>query len=143
MTYRQVDSVNELRMLRIFESVGSYPGLEMVGESQKNTAWLVIQHAPIEFQERYYPLVEQAANEGQISKGDWAYLVDRMNMNRGIKQIYGSQMRLKDDKTGYEIYPLEDPFHVNERRAAMGLGPIEDYIEHWGIKFEPDKLEKQ
>lgn len=141
MSFRQVDSVNEVRVAAIIEQVGEYPGLGVVGELQKNTTWLVIQHAPIDFQERYYPFVEKAADEGQVSMGDWAYLVDRMNMNRGQKQVYGSQMRQKSDDSSYEIYPLEDPYHVNERRASVGLGPIEDYIQHWGIKFEPEKME--
>jgi hypothetical protein len=141
MSFRQVDSVNELRLAAIIQKTGGYPGSEVVGKSETNTAWLVIQHAPIEYQERYYLLVEQAAREGKTSMGNWAYLVDRMNMNRGVKQVYGSQMRLKEDKSGYEIYPLEDPFNVNKRRAEVGLGPIEEYIEHWGIKFEPEKMQ--
>lgn len=142
MSFHQVDSVNEVRLEGIIAKVGGYPGLDVVGASQKNTAWLVIQHAPIAFQERYYPLVEQAADEGQIALADWAYLVDRMRMNRGEKQIYGSQLWLPDRNasTLYQIYPLEDPFHVNERRAAVGLGPIEDYIAGWGLKFEPEKM---
>ncbi len=141
MSFGQVDSVNELRLTAIIEQLGDYPGLDVVGESQKNTAWLVIQHAPIEYQERYYPLVEKAVDEGQLARGDWAYLVDRMRMNSDEKQVYGSQMRLREDKNGYEIYQLEDPFNVNKRRAAVGLGPIEEYIEHWGIKFEPEKMQ--
>jgi tetratricopeptide (TPR) repeat protein len=140
MTWPQVDSVNEIRVAAIIEQVGDYPGPEMVGD-QRHTVWLVIQHAPLEFQDRYFPLVERATDEGKIGLGDWAYLVDRRNMNRGIKQIYGSQMQLKEDKITYEIYPLEDPFHLNERRAAVGLVPIEQYIEHWGIKFEPEKMQ--
>jgi hypothetical protein len=142
MSYRQVDSVNEVRLAAILEKLGEYPGNNIVGMKQRSSAWLVIQHAPIEFQERFYPLVEKAVDEGQLARGDWAYLVDRMRMNRGEKQVYGSQMRQKADGSGYEIYPLEDPFHVNERRAEMGLGAIEEYIEHWGIKFEPEKMQR-
>jgi tetratricopeptide (TPR) repeat protein len=141
MSFRQVDSVNEVRLTAIINRVGGYPGSEIVGTSETNTAWLVIQHAPLDFQEKYYLLVEQAAKEGKTSMGNWAYLVDRMNMNRDNKQIYGSQMRLKEDKMGYEIYPLEDPINVNKRRAEVGLGPIETYIEQWGIKFEPEKMQ--
>lgn len=139
MTWPQVDSVNEVRVAAIIAQLGDYPGPEMVGD-QRHTVWLVIQHAPLAFQEQYFPLVEQATDEGKIGLGDWAYLVDRMNKNRGIKQIYGSQMCLKEDGVTYEICPLEDPHHVNERRAAVGLVPIEQYIEHWGIKFEPEKM---
>ncbi len=141
MSFRQVDSVNEVRLAAIVQEIGGYPGPEVVGKSEANTTWLVIQHAPIEYQQRYYPLVEHAAREGKTSMGNWAYLIDRMNMNRGVKQIYGSQMRLREDKNGYEIYPLEDPSNVNKRRAEVGLGPIEEYIEHWGIKFEPEKMQ--
>lgn len=139
MTWGQVDSMNQLRVAAILQQLGDYPGPERVG-NQRHTVWLVIQHAPLAFQDRYFQLIEQATDEGKIGLGDWAYLVDRRNMNRGVKQIYGSQMRLREDKNGYEIYPLEDPVHVNERRAAVGLVPIEQYIEHWGLKFEPEKM---
>jgi tetratricopeptide (TPR) repeat protein len=144
MSFMQVDSVNQVRIRKIIDALGEYPGPRFAGKKQGSTAWLVIQHAPIEMQEKYYPLVEKAMQEGQVSKGNWAYLVDRMRMNRGEKQVYGSQMRLKKEPgaTEYEIYPLEDPFNVNQRRAAVGLGPIEEYISGWGVKFEPEKMRK-
>jgi tetratricopeptide (TPR) repeat protein len=142
MSFRQVDSVNEVRLAAIIHAVGGYPGLDVVGAEQSGTAWLVIQHAPIEYQERYHPLVEEAALSGQTSMGNWAYLVDRMRMNRREKQVYGSQMWVPDRSVSeqYELYPLEDPHNVNQRRAEVGLGPIEDYIARWGVKFEPDKM---
>lgn len=143
MSFLEVDSTNEERVKKII-AVHGYPGPEMVGTQQGNTVWLVLQHAPIEMQEQYFPLVENAMQAGQLSKGNWAYLVDRMHMNRGEKQIYGSQMRLSQDKMTYELYPLEDPLNVNKRRAEVGLGAIEDYISMWGVKFEPEEeLKKQ
>lgn len=143
MSFLQVDSTNEERLKKIIAKYG-YPGPDLVGSQQGNTAWLVLQHAPIAMQEVYFPLLDKAMQDGQLSKGNWAYLIDRMRMNRGEKQVYGSQMRLKEDKAGYELWPLEDPYHVNERRTAVGLGPIEDYISRWGVTFEPAKeLEKE
>ncbi len=30
-----------------------------------------------------------------------------------------------------------DPEHVDQRRAMVGLGPLAEYVEWWGIKWSP------
>ena len=54
-------------------------------------------------------------------------------MYHGYKQIYGSQI------TNDGLYDLEDPNNVNARRATMGLGSIEEYIDYWGLDFNQEK----
>ncbi len=47
----------------------------------------------------------------------------------GKNQIYGSQLR-SDPKTGkIELYPIDDPEHVDERRAKVGLPPLQGLLE--------------
>jgi hypothetical protein len=43
-------------------------------------------------------------------------------MYRGQPQVYGTQFM--NDK----LVPIEDPRHVDERRKAVGLGPLSDYV---------------
>jgi len=57
---------------------------------------------------------------------------DRMLMDEGKPQIYGSQI-----KNG-KLYKLENPETVNERRKEMGLEPIEDYLKYFNIQFNPN-----
>lgn len=43
----------------------------------------------------------------------------------------------KDQESGnYFVAPLKDPNKVNERRAQVGLGKIEDYVSRWNITWD-------
>jgi hypothetical protein len=66
---------------------------------------------------------------GNASKMDYAYLVDRVNVNQGQLQIYGTQMTLNSDSTSFIPKPVISTEKLNERRTEMGLPPIERYIE--------------
>ena len=65
----------------------------------------------------------------KASSMDYAYLVDRVAINSGRQQVYGTQMTLNSDSSSYTPKPLIDPTLVDERRKEMGLGPIENYIK--------------
>ena len=43
----------------------------------------------------------------KASNGDLALLIDRINTEAGLKQIYGSQLRGKVEG-GYELFPIDD-----------------------------------
>ena len=67
-----------------------------------------------------------------------ALMEDRILMENGRKQKYGSQLRSQGDGP-LLLYPVEDPEHVNERRAAMGLETIEAYLKRFGIDYKPEQ----
>lgn len=66
----------------------------------------------------------QAVINQDASAIDLAYLKDRVYMYAGKKQIFGTQFN-KD----FSFYPIEGAEHVNERRLAIGLPSIEEYLE--------------
>lgn len=130
----KTDSINLVKTERIIQQYG-YPGQRSVGPKQANTVWLVIQHAPLAVQEKYLPLIQKAADEGEMEKSNLALLVDRIRMYRGKKQLYGSQ--IITSPTGKKFFhPIEDKANVNKRRAKVGLGPIEEYAEGFGIDYK-------
>lgn len=133
------DSLNLILIKKIIKQYG-YPGKSLVG-NQSSTAWLVIQHANLQAQEKYFPILREAANKGELPKSSLALLVDRVRMGRGEKQLYGSQIQTTDGKN--VIYPIEDEPNVNKRRAEMGLGPFEDYAKHFGIEYKLPKDTKR
>lgn len=132
------DSINLLKIEAIIRTHG-YPGKSLVGSSQASTAWLVIQHAPLDKQERYLPLITAAAEKGECRKSDWAYLVDRINMHKNLPQIYGSQVVSNKETGAWVFHPIEDEANVNLRRAAVGLGPLEEYAEQMGVQWSLPK----
>jgi hypothetical protein len=127
-----LDSINLIRIKEIIDNYG-YPGKSLVG-NQNSTAWLVIQHADLSTQEKYLSILQNAAQIGELPKPSFALSVDRVRMRKGEKQLYGSQLKMKNGH--YAIYPIEDELNVNKRRAEMDLGPLEDYVKQYGIEYK-------
>lgn len=80
---------------------------------------------PCELQERCLKLLADAAAEGEASPRNVAYLTDRVCVNRGRNQIYGTQFGGRGDS--FAPRPIEDPEHLDKRRASVGLEPFADY----------------
>ena len=121
---REIDADNLARIEAIIEARG-WPGESEAGVDGARTVFLVIQHAPLETQERYLPLLEAAVSEGEAEPWQLAMLTDRVLVRKGLPQRYGTQYRI-DPETGEKVYePIEDPEGLAERRAAIGLPPEE------------------
>lgn len=135
------DSLNEIEVVKIIEKNG-WVGMSLVGGKANMTLWLVIQHAPIKTQEKYLPLLKESVLKKESSGRHLALLEDRILMRNGEPQTYGSQITT-DEKTGKQVvYEIWDPEYVNQRRKKVGLGPIEDYLERWGIEWDIEQKEK-
>ncbi len=135
------DSLNEVEVVKIIEDKG-WVGKSLVGGKANMTLWLVIQHAPIETQEKYIPLLKESVLQGESSGRHLALLEDRIQMRNEKPQIYGSQIII-DKRNGKHVpYEILEPEYVNQRRKKVGLGPIEDYVKRWGIKWTIEQKEK-
>jgi len=135
------DSLNQIEVTEIINKRG-WVGKSLVGGNANSALWMVVQHGPIEMQEKYLPLVKESVLKGE-SRGDHlALLQDRILMRNDKPQIYGSQLR-PDKETGKPVvYEIKDPEYVNQRRKEIGLGPIQDYIKRWGVEWTVEQKEK-
>lgn len=123
---RQSDSVNLLQFKAILENIG-WPTISKVGRWGAATAFLVIDHAPREVMEKYFPLLEEAARNGEASMSNYATLKDRLLINRNAKQIYGTQ-KYWDEKQGkFVFFPIEDEKKVNKLRKEVGLSVLKEF----------------
>ncbi len=118
----RVDKAHETRMRAIIAGHG-WPVMSLVGADGSQMAWLIVQHCSLEFEEECLPLLEHAVAAGEASGKNLAYLQDRMLMYQDKPQVYGTQFR------DNELWQVEDPAHVDDRRRSVGLGPLADYIE--------------
>jgi|GEM_PF-1854123 len=99
------------------------------GDKVSDHAWILVQHADDhpKFQTKVLSHMEPYLDTGGVSRENYAYLWDRVAVNTGRKQRYGTQPTWECSAEGtFELQPLENPDTVNERRAAMGLGTVED-----------------
>ena len=117
-------------------------GTDKIGSQGNRTLFLVIQHADIKTQEKYLPMMREAVKNSRASASHLALLEDRVALRKGGKQIYGSQIATPKDCEAY-VEPLDDPDNVDKRRAAVGLGPLADYVQHWNLKWDAEAYKKQ
>lgn len=115
------DREHATRLGAILDECG-WPSLTMHGRSASIGAFLVLQHADLEMQQRYLPLVRAADADGALPRGLLPLLEDRILVRQGKPQLYGSQFR----GTG-EPYPIADPDALDARRQRAGLEPLERY----------------
>lgn len=137
---------NRKSTLRIKEIINQYgwPGNSLVGEVGAHAAWLLVQHADMDpvFQEKCLDLLEKAYRNGEASGQNYAFLYDRVMVNKGEKQLFGTQIYLNPKTNEYQFRPIEDEANLNKRRAEVGLQwSAEEYAGVLGFNYKPN-LEK-
>jgi hypothetical protein len=131
--YAKEDHRNQELVISIIEKCGM-PTLNEVTQQGMNAIWLGLQHnTDSKYRAKYFPLIEKAVKNGDLSKEQYALMKDRILMDEGEPQLYGTQ--IKDGK----LYDLESPKTVNKRRQEMGLGPIEDYLKAFNLSLETNE----
>jgi hypothetical protein len=133
-----LDEKHAEKMKEIIREIG-WPTASKVGSQGAEDAWLLAQHADHDpaFQEECLALMREVP-EGEIERSHLALLEDRVRVNRGQPQIYGTQFY--DDAEGnYCPRPIEDPEHLEDRRKVLGLGPFEEYKNRLIAKYKKTK----
>jgi hypothetical protein len=131
------------RAERWFTKYG-FLGFKQVGPEASTHFWLVVQHADQypAFQRAVLPAMDRAVKQGNANPSDYALLYDRVQVNAGAKQLFGTQLTYAVNTTGRAIprIGLLDSAHVDQRRQAYQLGPLKDYLNLMtGMHFEMNK----
>ncbi|HEY9045961.1 MAG TPA: DUF6624 domain-containing protein [Ohtaekwangia sp.] len=137
----RIDSINQIKVIAILDKYG-WVGKDKIGSSANEALFLVIQHSNIAVQQKYLPMMRDAVKKGNAEARSLALLEDRVALRTGGKQIYGSQIGLNEETGKYYISPLQDPDNVDKRRASMGLPPLADYAQSWGIVWNVEEYKK-
>lgn len=117
------DSISLRRVVEIIEEYG-WLGISEVGESANQALFLTVQHAlDKSVRAKYFFLLEESAKKGESHMSDMAAMKDRMLIESGGRQLYGTQYKIVAGKIIY--LPLDDSIRVNERRKAIGMDNIE------------------
>jgi hypothetical protein len=124
-----VHRAHAARLREILAELG-WPSEAMVGRDGAKAAWLVAQHSIGEpdFMRHCRNLLEEASARGDVPRGHFALIDDRIRVYESRPQRYGSQLR--GGPGGLEPYPLEDPTKVDQWRQELGLPPLAEIIAH-------------
>ncbi|WP_139165681.1 DUF6624 domain-containing protein [Chromobacterium amazonense] len=110
-----------------------WPQTPNVEKPVLDVAWFVLQHAdqePIEYRLKYLPYLRQSVARGDLAAKRLAMYEDRVQLQQGKPQRYGSQAMQVDGGVSL-LLPVEDPERLDERRKAIGLQPICEYLQHF------------
>ena len=134
-----LDGKNRQRLDEIVKQHG-WPKKSVFGEEASGVAFLIVQHAELDYQKKYLPLIKEAVTQKEARRSDLAMLEDRILTREGKKQVYGTQLRLNQTTQRMELYPIEDEESIDSRRAAAGLEPLAEYLKRaFGIDYAPPK----
>ena len=136
----EIDSINLIKVKKILDERG-WLGDSVIGDQGNTTLFLVIQHSDQKTQEEYLPMMREAVKNANAKPSALALLEDRVALGQGKRQTYGSQIGYDD--SGAYVLPLDDPDHVDERREAVGLGKLQDYVSRWGITWDAEEYKKK
>lgn len=136
------DSINLVKVKKILGQHG-WLGWDEIGRRANSAIFLVIQHADLETQEEFLPMLREAVERGDAMASDLALMEDRIALRQGKKQIYGSQIGLNRETGEYYLSPLQDPDNVNKRRAKVGLEPLEDYLSNWDLTWDAEAFKEK
>ena len=118
--------VRNAARLRDLISEHGWPIEEIAGKDGSEAAWFITQHAigEPEFHRRALSPLQAAAAAGKIPPWHAAYLEDRIAMQEGRPQRFGTQWM--DDPRDGRIRPwkLAEPEHVDSLRISVGLDPL-------------------
>jgi hypothetical protein len=98
------------------------------GAEASQAAWLIVQHSDHDpaWQEQVLAALGPRVARGDMQRSYYAYLVDRVAVNAGRPQTYGTQGRCQG-RGNLELRPVIDRDNLDRRRAEMGLDSIADY----------------
>lgn len=106
-----------------------FPGYSLVGKESSHNYWLLVQHSDfdLEFQKRALKLMKTQVDKQNATGQDYAYLIDRIEINENRPQVYGTQVNMGPG--GTKIKPCIDTANLDNRRKLVGMQPIKDYLK--------------
>lgn len=127
----RVDSLNQTMVFDILDNDGWPSNLS---DKANRAIWIVIDHSDLTSRSKYLSFVRAKADEGILDKSDYAMLNDRVLMEEGKPQVYGTQIKMAATFDGEDmamqlyLWPVENPDALDSLRRSVGLSPIEEYL---------------
>jgi len=114
------------RELKEIVAQKGWPTINLVGPDASEAASSILLHSPDRhFQKALLSQLEKLVAEDQITGSNVALVVDTILRSEGKPQRFGTQFEIHGDKA--VIAPVEDPAHLDERRAKYRLSSMAEY----------------
>lgn len=132
---KAVDADNQMALLAMVPPEGWFLR-SRYGDKAAKAAFNIVQHADLSLWRRFVPVLEPLVAKGEVEGQNYGLMYDRLAINEGRPQRYGSQITCKDGN--YVVDRLEAPETVDERRKAMGFPEtLADYVAYFQTAYPP------
>jgi hypothetical protein len=116
------------QMQQLIKQYG-WPTYSTVGKLAADAPLLVINHHENpEIRKQFLPQIKKACMDKEGSCMEYAKIQDRILVEENKPQLYGMQFRYNAARK-LEPFPIKDPESVDQRRKAIGLEPLKDYLK--------------
>ena len=126
-----VTTSNKIKIEEIFNCYG-FPGFDKVGKDGSHHFWQLVQHCDKypDFQKNVLKAMDKEVKKGNANPNNYAYLYDRVKVNAGEKQLFGTQVTYEVATTGRAILKigLADSANVDRLRKEYSLNPLKSYL---------------
>lgn len=119
----EADSINVIKLEKI---LNKYPniGINDVGSFGMSAMTATIQHSGNN--KKYKKQMDKWLEKGDILGRTYGTYIDRLNVQIGQPQIYGTQFSCES------YLEIDDLDKINERRMKLGMISIERYVKYFG-----------
>jgi len=127
---------------KIFNKHG-FPGIDLVGTKGAYNFWLLVQHCDSDttFQKDVLVAMKKQVDRKNANAFNYAHLVDRVKINTGKKQVYGTQITFDKDLNAIpENFDNWDK--VDEMRKALGIETLKEYLDR-ATKFNKERAKEK
>ncbi len=134
-----IEKENGARISKLLDNNNGWIGKKTVGPDAARAVFIAIVHShQTKLYEKHLPQLKKGFAKEKIGGYYLAYLEDVLTFQEKKHQRYGT-LSICNQKGNWFLRPIEDLLHINERRAALGLGTIEEYCKLRGIKMMSPK----
>ena len=104
-----------------------WPTIQLVGIKASQAAAGIFNHSPDhEFQGKMLPQLTRMVEQEEIVGSDLGHIIDKVLLSEGRPQLFGTVFRFEGEFLIME--PVQDPEHLDQRRAKYLLPPMNIYI---------------
>ncbi|MGI8584702.1 MAG: DUF6624 domain-containing protein, partial [Chitinophagaceae bacterium] len=130
--YENIERQTFARHIPILKSIvnkNGYPTGDKVGVESASHFFVLVQHSDIDvkFQEKMLADIKKQVDNKQLIGKEYAYLYDRVQINSGRPQLYGTQVDYGSDGNAF-AKNLKNKADVNNRRRQLNMETLEDYL---------------
>lgn len=127
------DADNKAAIIRVFDHDG-FPTPAMVGRHGITEVFTIVQHSvDLPLMRRALLLARPLMLRGDMPRGEYAFMVDRLLILEKKEQLYGSQARSAHGQL--EPFPIMDEGSVGQRRDLMRLQTLKFYYNQLNASY--------